>query len=202
MPTHLENEGVLVRRAQAGDHEAFTALVRQYERHIYRLALNITKDPLDAEDVLQEAFLKAYSNMKSFQGDSRFYTWLVRIAVNEALMKLRRRRSVPAMVALDEPITDGEDQEIRRDLADWGDNPEQRLGRIEIGELVSEAVAGLEAPYRMVVMLRDIEELSTEETAKALGLSIPAVKSRLLRARLMLRNKLNRSFGRRPGGHS
>ena len=194
MPTHLANEGELVRRAQSGDHEAFATLVRQYERHIYRLALNITRDPTDAEDVLQEAFLKAYSNLKTFQGDSRFYTWLVRIAVNEALMKLRKQRSVPAMVALDEPISDGEDQEIRRDLADWGDNPEQRLGRIEIGERGREAIDGLELPYRMVVMLRDIEELSTEDTARALGLSIPAVMSRLLRARLMLRNKLNRTL--------
>ena len=194
MPSHLANEGELVRRSQSGDHEAFTTLVRQYERHIYRLALNITRDPTDAEDVLQEAFLKAYSNLKSFQGVSRFYTWLVRIAVNEALMKLRKRRAAPAMVALDEPISDGEDQEIRRDLADWGDNPEQRLGKIEVGEIVSRAIDGLELPYRMVVMLRDIEELSTEETAKALELSIPAVKSRLLRARLMLRNKLNRHF--------
>jgi RNA polymerase sigma-70 factor (ECF subfamily) len=194
MPTHLENEGALVRRAQSGDHEAFTTLVRQYERHIYRLALQITRDSTDAEDVLQEAFLKAYSNLKSFQGDSRFYTWLVRIAVNEALMKLRKRRTAPAMVALDEPISDGEDQEIRRDLADWGDTPEQRLGRIEIGEIVTGAIESLELPYRMVVMLRDIEELSTEDTAQALGLSIPAVKSRLLRARLMLRNKLNRHF--------
>ena len=194
MPTHLENEGVLVRRAQAGDHEAFTALVRQYERHIYRLALNITKDPTDAEDVLQEAFLKAYSNLKSFQGDSRFYTWLVRIVVNEALMKLRKQRSAPAMVALDEPISDGEDQEIRRDLADWGDNPEQRFGKVELGGILNAAIESLELPYRMVVMLRDMEELSTEETAKALGISIPAAKSRLLRARLMLRHKLNRHF--------
>jgi len=194
MPTHLENEGVLVRRAQAGDHEAFTTLVRQYERHIYRLALNITKDPADAEDVLQEAFLKAYTNLKSFRGDSRFYTWLVRIAVNEALMKLRKRRSAPAMVALDEPITDGEDQEIRRELADWGDNPEQRFGKLELGEILTSAIETLELPYRTVLMLRDIEELSTEETANTLGLSIPAVKSRLLRARLVLRNKLNRHF--------
>lgn len=194
MPAHLANEGDLVRRAQAGDHDAFTTLVRQYERHIYRLALNITKDPTEAEDVLQEAFLKAYSNLKSFQGDSRFYTWLVRIAVNEALMKLRKRRATPAMVALDEPITDGEDKEVRRDLADWGDNPEQRFGKLELGDIISNAIASLEPPYRMVLMLRDIEELSTEETAKALEISNPAVKSRLLRGRLMLRNKLNRYF--------
>lgn len=194
MPTHLANEGELVHRARSGDHEAFATLVRQYERQIYRLALNITRDPAEAEEVLQEAFLKAYVNLKSFQGDSRFYTWLVRIAVNEALMKLRKQRSAPAMVALDEPITDGEDNEVRRDLARWGDNPEQRLGKVEIGELVRGAIDALELPYRMVVMLRDIEELSTEETAKTLGLSIPAVKSRLLRARLMLRNKLNRYF--------
>lgn len=196
MPTHLENEGVLVRRAQGGDHEAFATLVGQYERHIYRLALNITKDPADAEDVLQEAFLKAYSNLKSFQGDSRFYTWLVRIAVNEALMKLRKQRAAPVMVAIDEPITDGEDQEIRRDLADWGDNPEQRFGKVELGEILSAAIESLELPYRMVVMLRDIGELSTEETAKALELSVPAVKSRLLRARLMLRTKLSRHFNK------
>jgi RNA polymerase sigma-70 factor (ECF subfamily) len=196
MPTHLENEGVLVEQAKAGDQEAFTILVRQYDRHIYRLALNITGNEADAEDVLQEAFLKAYANLRSFQGESRFYTWLVRIAVNEALMRLRKRRSAPAMVALDEPIGDDEDKALRRELVDWGDNPEQQFGKVELQEMLSSAIESLELPYRMVLVMRDLEELSTEETARTLGISVPAVKSRLLRARLQLRDRLARYFKR------
>lgn len=196
MPTHLENERALVEQARAGDQEAFTALVRQYDRHIYCLALNIIENEADAEDVLQEAFLKAYANLGSFQGESRFYTWLVRIAVNEALMKVRKRRSAPAVVALDEPIGDDEERALCRELVDWGDNPEQRFGKVELQEILSSAIASLEAPYRVVLMLRDIEELSTEDTARTLGISVPAAKSRLLRARLQLRDRLNRHFKR------
>lgn len=194
MPTHLENESLLVERARGGDHESFTTLVRQYDRHIYRLALNILGDAADAEEVLQEAFLKAYANLKKFQGDSRFYTWLVRITVNEALMKLRKRRASPATVSLDAPIESEDENFMPREIEDWADDPEQQFAKEELHEILSKAVESLEPPYRTVFVLRDVEELSTEETAEALNISVPAVKSRLLRARLRMRERLNRHF--------
>lgn len=195
MPTHLENEATLVAEARAGNAEAFTTLVHQYDRNIYRLALNITGKPEDAEDVLQDAFLKAYTHLDRFQGNSRFYTWLVRIAVNEALMKLRKRRG-DRSVSLDEPIATSDNDIMPREIEDWGDNPEQRYVKTELQEILNQAIESLEPLFRTVVVLRDVENLSTQETADMLSLSVPAVKSRLLRGRLKLREKLNRHFKR------
>ena len=169
--------------------------MRRYQGKIFRLAQHITQNREDAEDVLQETFLKAYEHLDQFQGNSKFYTWIVRIAVNQALMKLRRRKNDKS-VSLDETIDTGEDT-IVREIAAWDENPEERLSREEIGGILDSAVESLETPYRSVFVLRDIEELSTEETAEALGLSVPAVKSRLLRARLQLREKLTRQFKRK-----
>jgi RNA polymerase sigma-70 factor, ECF subfamily len=189
------DESALVEKAKAGDQQAFTDLVSRYQRKIYRLAKNITRNDEDAEDVLQEAFLKAYEHLDGFEGNSKFYTWLVRIAVNEALMKLRKRRG-DREVSLDEPVGLGE-EEVKREIAVWEDNPEQRYSREEMQQILNEAVDGLKEDFRTVFVLRDIEELSTEETAEALKISIPAVKSRLLRARLALREKLTRKFRRK-----
>ena len=189
------DESALVTRAKAGDAGAFTQLVERYERKVYRLAKNITQNDEDAEDVLQEAFLKAYSNLENFQEQSKFYTWIVRIAVNEALMKLRKRKS-DRTVSLDEPQDTGEDM-VQREIAVWEDDPEQRYGQEELREILGRAIDTLKPSFRTVFVLRDIEELSTEETAEALGISIPAVKSRLLRARLQLREKLTRLFRRK-----
>ncbi len=197
MPTHLANETELVEAARSGDAEAFTTLVNQYDRNIYRLALNITGNPEDAEDALQETFLKAYTHLNRFQGDSRFYTWIVRIAVNESLMKLRKRKS-DRTVSLDEPVETGEDEYMPREVVDWGENPEQRYARQEMQEILTAALNELEAAFRIVVYLRDVENLSTEETAEMLNLSVPAVKSRLLRGRLKLRERLNQHFRRVP----
>jgi len=194
MPTHLENEAALVAAAQAGDTAAFSTLVKQYDRYIYRLALNITGNKEDAEDVLQEALLKAYTKLAQFQGGSRFYTWLVRIAVNEALMKLRKRSSSQKDVSLDEPVEGNEKSVVPREVEDWADNPEQRYARVELSQILQQAIARLEPQFRTVFVLRDVENLSTEETAEALGLSVPAVKSRLLRARLKARDLLNQYF--------
>jgi RNA polymerase sigma-70 factor (ECF subfamily) len=188
-----EDEPVLVAAAQAGDISAFETLVSRYERKIFRLAQNITQNREDAEDVMQEAFLKAYEHLSGFQGNSRFYTWLVRIAVNQALMKLRKRR--PNQVSIDEEVNTGEDL-IPREIEDWGPSPEDRYKQTEISDILSSTIADLDPPFRIVFQLRDIEELSTEETAEALGLSVPAVKSRLLRARLKLRQKLDKYFRR------
>jgi RNA polymerase sigma-70 factor, ECF subfamily len=188
-----EDEPVLVAAAQAGDITAFETLVGRYERKILRLAQNITQNREDAEDVMQEAFLKAYEHLSGFQGNSRFYTWLVRIAVNQALMKLRKRR--PNVVSIDEDVNTGEDL-IPREIEDWGPSPEDRYKQTELSDILSEVIGDLDPSFRIVFQLRDIEELSTEETAEALGLSVPAVKSRLLRARLKLRQKLNKYFRR------
>jgi RNA polymerase sigma-70 factor (ECF subfamily) len=189
-----DEEG-LVARAQAGDAQAFAELVERYERKIYRLARHITGNDEDAEDVLQETFLKAYENLPGFQGQSKFYTWLVRIAVNEALMKLRRRKA-GKMVSLDETIDTGEET-MAREIAVWEDNPEEQYSREELRRILEEAIEALPPLYRTVFVLRDVDELSTEETALALGISVPAVKSRLLRARLQLRDKLTRFFKRK-----
>ena len=197
MPTHLENETTLVAEARAGSAAAFTTLVRQYDRNIYRLALNITGHREDAEDVLQEAFLKAYTNLDRFEGNSRFYTWLVRIAVNEALMKLRKRRG-DRTVSLDEPVEGDDNDSMPREIEDWGDNPEQGYEKSELQQLLTEAINTLAPHFRTVFVLRDVEDFSTEETAEMLGLSVPAVKSRLLRARLKLRQRLNKHFKKSP----
>lgn len=189
------DESVLVAQAREGDTTAFGELVRRYENKIFRLAQHITQNREDAEDVLQETFLKAYEHLDQFQGNSKFYTWIVRIAVNQALMKLRRRKTDKS-VSIDENIDTGEDT-IVREIAAWGEDPEQRFSREELGEILDSAIQSLEPPYRSVFVLRDIEDLSTEETAEALDLSIPAVKSRLLRARLQLREKLTRYFKRK-----
>src|SRR5271170_1671653 len=188
-----DDEGSLVAAAKAGDIDAFETLVGRYERKIFRLAQNITQNKEDAEDVMQEAFLKSYQHLGEFQGNSRFYTWLVRIAVNQALMKLRKRR--PNQVSLDEDIDTGEES-IPRDVEDWGPSPEDRYEQRELGGILEGVISELDPSFRIVFQLRDIEELSTEETAEALGLSVPAVKSRLLRARLKLRQKLNQHFRR------
>jgi RNA polymerase sigma-70 factor (ECF subfamily) len=189
------DEDVLVTQAREGDTQAFTTLVRRYEGKIFRLAMHVTQNREDAEDVLQETFMKAYEHLDQFKGDSKFYTWIVRIAVNQALMKLRRRRT-DKTVSMDEQIDTGEDTVVR-EIAAWDENPEQRFSREEIGEIMDGAIESLDPIYRSVFVLRDVEDLSTEETADALGLSIPAVKSRLLRARLQLREKLTRFFKRK-----
>jgi RNA polymerase sigma-70 factor (ECF subfamily) len=196
MPTHLANEAALVADARRGQADAFATLVRQYDRNIYRLALNITGNREDAEDVLQDTFLKAYEKLDQFQGDSRFYTWLVRIAVNESLMKLRKRRG-DKTVSLDEPVEGENSDTMVREVVDWGETPEQRFATVELRELLNRALTELEPAFRTVVVLRDIENLSTEETAEMLDLSVPAVKSRLLRGRLKLRERLNQYFGKR-----
>jgi RNA polymerase sigma-70 factor (ECF subfamily) len=194
-PIEIDDEAAIVAQARLGDAKAFTDLLRRYEGKIFRLAQHITQNREDAEDVLQEAFLKAYEHLDQFQGQSKFYTWIVRIAVNQALMKLRKRKS-DRSVSLDETIDTGEDT-VAREIAAWDENPEQQYSREEVNEILSSAIDGLAPIYRAVFVLRDVDDLSTEETAEALELSVPAVKSRLLRARLQLRDKLTRYFKRK-----
>jgi RNA polymerase sigma-70 factor, ECF subfamily len=192
-----EDEPLLVTAAKAGDAAAFEELVNRYERKIFRLTMNITRNREDAEDAMQDAFMKAFSHLDRFHEESRFYTWLVRIAANEALMRLRKRR--PNQFSLDEPI-ESEDDFVPQQIEDWGPSPEQRFAQTEMRDILRGVIEELPPDFRVVFLLRDVEGLSTEETAEALGLSIPAVKSRLLRARLQLRERLSRYFKKRESG--
>ena len=185
----------LVERSRAGDASAFAQLVRQYERQIFRVAQHITQNREDAEDITQDAFLKAYEKLNQFQGNSKFSTWLTRIAVNESLMRLRKRKTSKT-VSMDQDVQT-EDGSIPRDYAEWRPNPEQIFDQGELSDILRRAIQGLPPGFRTVFTLRDIEHLSTEETAEALNLSVPAVKSRLLRARLQLRERLSRYFKKR-----
>jgi RNA polymerase sigma-70 factor (ECF subfamily) len=144
-----------------------------------------------------DAFLKAYEKLDQFQGNSKFYTWLVRIAVNESLMRLRKRRT-GKMVSIDEDI-ETEEGSVPRDLADWAPDPEQNYTQSELHNILEKTIKGLPPGFKVVFELRDVQGLSTEDTAEALGLSVPAVKSRLLRARLQLRERLSRYFRRKKG---
>src|SRR5512142_996648 len=194
----VSDELALVHAAKAGDISAFEQLVKRYDRNVFRIAQHITQNREDAEDVVQDAFLKAYENLEQFQGQSKFYTWLVRIAVNEALMKLRRRRP-ERMVSLDQEVQTEEDS-MPREVADWSPNPEQLYNQSELRDILGKTIQGLPPSFRTVFVLRDVEGLSTEETAQALELSVPAVKSRLLRARLQLRERLGKFFQKRESG--
>jgi RNA polymerase sigma-70 factor (ECF subfamily) len=183
----------LANQARRGDHAAFSELVNRYGKKVFRLARHITQNDQDAEDVLQDTFLKAYSRLDQFQGNSKFYTWLMRIGVNEALMRLRRRKGSHT-VSLDDDLETG-DGSIPRDIASQESDPEENYGREELREVLERAIDSLSEGYRAVFLLRDVEGFSTEETAQMLGLSVSAVKSRLLRARLQLRGKLGRRIG-------
>src|SRR6187402_1328663 len=187
----------LVELARAGDQAAFEKLVRQYDRQIFRTAQHITQNREDAEDITQDVFLKAYRKLDQFQGNSKFSTWLTRIAVNESLMRLRKRKT-SRTVSMDQDVQT-EEGSIPRDFADWSPNPEQNFTQSELSEILKKTIAGLAPGFRTVFTLRDIENLSTEETADALGLSVPAVKSRLLRARLQLRERLSRYLKKNEG---
>ena len=191
-PEEVHPDVALVERARGGDVHAFETLVKQYDRQVFRIAQHITQNREDAQDVVQDAFLKAYEKLDQFQGNSKFYTWLVRIAVNEALMRLRKRRT-GKMVSIDEDVQT-EEGSVPRDLAEWRPNPEQEYNQAELADILRKTINGLPPGFRVVFVLRDVEGLSTEETANALGLSVPAVKSRLLRARLQLRERLSRYF--------
>src|SRR5579864_457060 len=157
--TGIFDESALVARAREGDAAAYNELINRYSPKIYRLAKHITQHDEDAEDVLQETFLKAFEHLGNFQGQSKFYTWIVRIAVNESLMKLRKRKS-DRTVPLDEPVDTGEDTVVR-EIAVWHENPEKQYSQEELATILDEAVQSLRPAFRTVFVLRDIEELST-----------------------------------------
>jgi RNA polymerase sigma-70 factor (ECF subfamily) len=182
----------LISDVQRGQHELFYELVRPYERRVFAAALAILRNEQDAEDVAQEAMLKALANIRQFRAEARFSTWLIQITVNEALMRRRRERTV-AMVALDGHRSGRGDEEHEyapRDFADWREIPSEALERKEVRQRLAEALGTLDRKYREVFVLRDMEHLNIQETAEALGITVASVKTRLLRARLMLRDLL------------
>jgi RNA polymerase sigma-70 factor (ECF subfamily) len=192
----LEDEDLgLVHAAKAGDADAFEHLLRKHQASVFRIAQHITRSREDAEEVSQESFLKAFQNLDRFEERSRFSTWLTRIVVNTALMRVRTRRGPDAVfVRQDDPAdaTPAPQEEV----VDWRPNPEQLYGRQELRDILSRALASLPQIYGTVFVLRDVEGFSTTETAEALELSETAVKARLLRARLQLRAKLTPYFRR------
>jgi RNA polymerase sigma-70 factor (ECF subfamily) len=181
----------VVARVQGGDLEAFEELVRRHSRRVYRTVVGIMGDPEEARDATQDVFLKGFEHISEFQGRSKFSTWLLSIARNAALQLLRERTSNDSLDE-DGPVEEGEFRP--RQIHAWHDNPERLYAEAEIRGLVETAVLRLPAKYRVVVMLRDIEQLPTEEVAETLGLSVPALKARLLRGRLMLRESLSPHF--------
>ena len=189
----LLREQDLLRRVQAGENEQFYELIKPYQRRVYSAALSILRNEAEAEDAAQEAFLKALANIRQFRSQARFSTWLIQIAVNEALMKKRR-----AHADVMEPIGEREDEDgsyTPRDFADWREIPSETLERKEVRSKLASAVAALAEKYRQVFLLRDVQHMSIEETAEALGISRASVKTRLLRARLMLRDMLAPGLG-------
>ncbi len=183
----------LVDRILAGDAQAFEELVRRHKRRVYRVTIAITGNQEDAEEAMQETFLKAYQRLGDFQRASRFSTWLTRIAINEALQKRRQRRPTES---LDEPVMTDEGV-MPKQLEDWHD-PERIYAKEEIRKIVEQAIQSLPPIYREAFVLRDVEGLTTEEAAEVVGVAIPAFKSRLLRARLMMREALAARFQRPP----
>jgi RNA polymerase sigma-70 factor, ECF subfamily len=183
----------LLRRVQAGETQLFYDLVKPYERRIYTTAFAILRNEAEAEDAAQEAVLKAFTHIGQFRAEARFSTWLTQIAVNEALMRRRK-----AHTEIMEPIGEREEDDgtyTPRDFADWREIPSEVLEKKEIRQKLANAVATLAEKYRQVFVLRDIQHLSIEETAEALGISRASVKTRLLRARLMLRDLLAPGLG-------
>jgi RNA polymerase sigma-70 factor, ECF subfamily len=178
----------LILEVQRGQQELFYELVRPYERRVYVAALAILRNEQDAEDAAQEAMLKAFANIRQFRAEARFSTWLIQIAVNEALMRRRRERTV-VMEGIDDRREEESDY-APRDFADWREIPSEALERKEVRQRLAEALASLDRKYREVFVMRDMEHLNIQETAEALGITVASVKTRLLRARLMLRDLL------------
>jgi RNA polymerase sigma-70 factor (ECF subfamily) len=185
----------IVARVKNGETDAFEELVRKHGRRVYRSLMGILGSPEEAEDALQDAFLKAFQHLPNFEARSRFSTWLVRIAINTGLQRLRGRKDFDSL--------DEESEQFKpRSIQAWTDSPEDYYSREELRKLVEKEVMKLPVKYRVALMLRDLEELSTEEAAAALGLTVPGLKARVLRGRLMLREAMVPYFSKAGAGKS
>ena len=196
MTERSDDDIPLVHRAQQGDFAAFESLLGRHERRIYRLARRIVHQVQDAEEVVQQTFLSAIEHLKGFREEALFSTWLTRIATNHALALLRKRSQQRTVPLADDRTSDA-DQDVPHPefIAQWRETPEEIASRRETRELLDRALGQLDEKYRLVFLLRDVEGLSTNETAEALDISPANVKVRLLRARLMLRELLTLQFG-------
>ena len=181
----------LVRAAKRGDVDAFERLVQRYSGVVFRVALHIARSHEDAEEIAQETFLRAFRHLSRFEERARFSTWLTRIAVNAALVKIRGLRPTETVTISEETEKDGS---VPQQIVDWRPNPEQLYSRQELSAMLRGALESLPDTYSAVFWLRDVEGFSIEETSEMLGISVPAVKTRLLRARLQLRERLNQHF--------
>jgi RNA polymerase sigma-70 factor (ECF subfamily) len=186
----------LVHASKNGNVAAFEELVKRYDRKLLRIAQHVTHNREDSQDAVQEAFLKAFQNLGQFRGDSKFSTWLIRITVSQSLMKVRKQRAIRE-VSLNEDFQE-EGDVLPMEVTDWAPNPEQLYSASELRDILAKALGELCLISRAVFVLRDIEGLSTDQTAEVQGLSHAAVKARLWRARLRLRESLTRDFDRQP----
>lgn len=188
-PQPNDRELELIQRVCRGEHEAFYELVRPYERAIYFAAMGVLDNPADAEEVAQEAVLKAFNGLPRFRRESKFSTWLIQITINEARMRLRKERR-HLYESIDDQKEDEDGAYLPKDFADWRDIPSEELRRKELRNALKRAMAALDPKYREVLVMRDVQHLSIIETAKVLGITEASVKTRLLRARLQMRDAL------------
>jgi RNA polymerase sigma-70 factor, ECF subfamily len=188
-PAETAYEAELIQHIKSGQHDLFYRLIQPYERRVYAAALAVLRNEADAEDVAQDSILKAFRHLSQFRAEAKFSTWLLQITVNEARMR-KRRMTARAMESIGDTQNDEGDY-IPREFADWREIPSESLERKEVRTALEEALSSLGEKYRSVFVLRDIQRLSIDETAKVLDISPGSVKTRLLRARLMLRDFLS-----------
>lgn len=189
IPAVDEREHQLVQKVLAGEHDAYYELIQPYQRPVFMAALSVLNNPADAEEVAQESFLRAFRALSSFRADCRFSTWLIQISINEARSRLRKEHR-NLYESMDEPVQSDDGDYIPRDFADWREIPTESLQRAELRQALARALASLSPTYREVLVMRDINHMSIQETAIALDISPANVKTRLLRARLQMRDAL------------
>ncbi len=182
----------MIARVKKGDYDAFERLVRKYEARIFHHCLKFLNNQDEAEDILQETFLQVYKSLDSFRGEAAFSTWLIKIATNNCLMKIRKKKKVD-IVSIDKPIEiDG--SQLPREIVDWSKNPFSQVSNDEIRAVLDQAISGLPEDKRVILVLKDVEGFSNIEIAEMLGISVAAVKSRLHRARLYVRDIISKYF--------
>ncbi len=193
--THMPDDDLaLVQAVRGGDIAAFEQLVKRYDAKLLRIAQNVTHNSEDAEEAVQEAFFKAYQKLDQFQGHAKFSTWLIRITLNESLMKLRKQRATLKQLVDNDVDADSDSERRQFDVADWAPNPEMLYRASEFREILITSLQRLSPALKVVFVLRDIEEHSLRETSEILNLTETAVKTRLSRARLQLREDLSKYF--------
>ncbi|MHB1051301.1 MAG: RNA polymerase sigma factor [Bacteroidota bacterium] len=186
----IPSDAVLISQIKKGDERAFSKLVQRYEQTVWGFAFKLCRDKDKAEESFQDTFVNVFRKIDQFDGRSKFSTWLYSIVANNCLMKRRRRKIEDLLESLDEP-PDTEDETVQRQLVAWDDTPVEKLLHGELKEQLDAAIQKLPDDYRVVFVLRDLEQRTAEETSKITGLSVPAIKSRLRRSRIFLRQQLH-----------